>query len=107
MAVIDYYSISDNQILQELGNRLRARRLHQNITQTALAERTLVSVGTVKALEQGKGKISNLVAVLRELDALQQLDQFIPPITIRPLQMADDKNKVSTGRVRATKQENS
>jgi putative transcriptional regulator len=103
MTISDYYSASDSLILEELGHRIRALRRRNNLTQIALAERTLMAVGTIKSLEAGKGKLSTLVAVLRELGALDQLDRFIPPITISPLKMADASTRlVRTARARAT-----
>ena len=101
MTIIDYFTASDSRILQELGERLRALRLRKNITQEDLAQRALMAVGTVKALEQGKGKLSSLIAVLRELDSLQQLDQMIPANTISPLQIAAAKSKQPSLRMRA------
>jgi len=101
LAIIDYYTASDSRITQELGKRLRALRLRKNISQVELAERTLIAVGTIKSLEKGKGKLSNLIAVLRELDSLEQLDNFIPPITLSPIQIAEANLKSPTDRVRA------
>ena len=101
MTITDYYTASDSTILESLGERLRELRLRKNITQEALAERTLLSVGTIKSLEAGKGKLSTLVAVLRELGALEQLDGFIPSVTISPLQMADAGSRQSAKRARA------
>lgn len=101
MAIIDYYTATDSRILQELGNRLRALRLRKNITQEELADRALIAVGTVKSLERGKGKLSTLIAVMRELELLQQFDQFIPPETISPLQMAEANLKRPSPRLRA------
>jgi len=101
MSIIDYYTASDSVILKELGERIRGLRLRNNLTQAALAERTLLSVGTIKSLEAGKGKLSTLIAVLRELGALEQLDQFIPPIAISPLKMAEASVKLRGMRVRA------
>ena len=102
MTVIDYYTASDSTILKELGERLRKLRLRKNITQETLAESTLLAVGTIKSLEAGKGKLSTLVAVLRELGALDQLDKFIPPVTISPIKMAEASMKLPGIRVRAT-----
>ena len=102
MAFMDYYTSSDSAILIELGNRIRELRLRKNITQEDLADRTLLAVGTIKSLEAGKGKLSTLVAVFRELNVLQQLDQFIPPITISPLKMAEASIKLPGIRLRAS-----
>jgi putative transcriptional regulator len=102
MTITDYYTASDSQILKELGERLRSLRLNQDMTQEELAERALVSRSTIKSLEKGRGKLSTLVAVLRELQALQQLDQFIPPVAISPLQMAEASLKSPRTRVRAS-----
>jgi len=99
---MDFYAASDKAILKELGNRLRQLRLLKNITQEDLAERALLSVGTIKSLEAGKGRLSSLIAVLRELGALDQLDQFIPPVTISPLQVADTSAKSLDKRKRAS-----
>ncbi len=101
MAIIDYYTASDSRITQDLGNRLRTLRLRKNITQVELAERTLIAVGTIKSLEKGKGKLSSLIAVLRELGSLEQLDNLIPPITLSPIQIAEANLKTPTARVRA------
>jgi transcriptional regulator with XRE-family HTH domain len=99
---MDYYTASDSAILEALGKRIRELRLRKNITQEALAERALVAVGTLKSLEAGKGKLSTLVAVLRELGSLDQLDQFIPPVTISPLKLAEASAKMTgTARARA------
>ena len=102
MTITDYYIASDSTILKELGERLRKLRLRKNITQEALAESTLLAVGTIKSLETGKGKLSTLVAVLRELGTLDQLDKFIPPVTISPIQMAKASAKSPNKRERAT-----
>lgn len=99
---MDYYITSDSLILKHIGERIRELRLRMNITQENLAERTLLAVGTIKSLEAGKGKLSTLVAVLRELGALEQLDNFIPPVTISPIKMAEANAKQSMKRERAS-----
>lgn len=84
---MDFYAHSDKYIEQELGNRLKALRLQKNVTQQALAEATTLSLNSIKALESGRGKLSTIIAVLRELGALEQLDNFIPEISISPMQL--------------------
>lgn len=106
---MDFYSFSDKAIAQELGERLRALRLQRNITQQALAEATTLSLNSIKSLESGRGKLSTLIAVLRELQALDQLDNFIPEITISPMQVAKMQGRVrqraSGGRLKPTEKD--
>ena len=85
---MDFYSLSDRGIEDELGRRIRALRLRKNVTQKQLAEATTLSLNTIKALESGSGKLSTVIAVLRELGALDQIDNFIPEPSISPLQLA-------------------
>ncbi len=96
---MNFYSMSDKAVLAELGDRFRSMRLRKNLTQQELAERTLLSLNTIKALEAGKAKLSSVVAVLRELNQLDSIDQFIPDLGISPLQLAKLKGKT---RQRAT-----
>jgi transcriptional regulator with XRE-family HTH domain len=101
MTINDYYTVSDSTILKELGKRVRSLRLRKGITQEELGQRVLLAVGTIKSLEAGKGKLSTLVAVIRELGVLEQLDQFIPPISISPLGMAKGRGRLPKERKRA------
>lgn len=101
---MDYYALTDSDIAEQLGKRLRALRLRKNRTQGQLADRTALSVGTIQALESGRGKIENLVAVLRELSALEGIDAFLPEPQQSPLAMA--KSNRPHRRVRASKRSN-
>lgn len=85
---MDFYTLSDKYIEKELGHRIKALRLGKNITQKELAEATTLSLNSIKSLESGRGKLSTLIAVLRELGALDHLDNFIPEISISPMQLA-------------------
>jgi putative transcriptional regulator len=96
---MDLYSLSDKGIEEELGGRIRALRLRKNITQKELAEATALSLNAIKSLESGRGKLSTLIAVLRELGALDQLNSFIPEAAISPIQLAKMQGK---GRKRAS-----
>ena len=91
---MDFYALSDKAIEAALGERFKALRLRKNITQQELADATLLSLNTIKALESGSGKLSTIIAVLRELGALDQLDSFIPETTVSPMQLAKMQGKV-------------
>lgn len=88
---MNYYALSDSAIEAEIGARLRALRLRRNITQQALADAAGLSVTAIKGIESGRGRLATLIAVLRELSALEQLEHFIPEITVSPLQLARRK----------------
>jgi transcriptional regulator with XRE-family HTH domain len=90
---MDFYTLSDKGIRQELGQRLRALRLRQNISQKELATASQLSLNTIKSLESGHGKLASLIAVLRELGALDHLDNLIPDIAISPMQLAKQQGK--------------
>ena len=106
---MNYYSMTDKGIVAEIGNRIRSLRLRKNLTQQELADRTTLSVNAIKAIESGRGKLLNLIAVLRELDALFALDNFIPEPTISPIQLARQQGKrrqrASGKRLKSTKKE--
>ncbi len=90
---MDFYAMADMGIETEIGSRIRSLRLRKNYTQQQVSEATALSLNTIKALESGKGKLATLIAVLRELGALDALNSFIPEITISPLQLARKKGK--------------
>ena len=90
---MNFYTMTDQAIASELGQRIRALRLRHNRTQQQLAAATAMSLNVIKSLEAGRGKLSSLIAVLRELGALQELDQCIPPPLVSPLQLARNQGK--------------
>lgn len=71
---MDFYSLSDKYIELELGSHLNALRLQKNMTQKALAEAATLSLNSIKSLKSGRGKLSTVIAVLREPEALDHLD---------------------------------
>ncbi|MBU1640483.1 MAG: helix-turn-helix domain-containing protein [Proteobacteria bacterium] len=85
--------MTDKAIKAEIGARVKALRLRRNRTQKQVAEAAAVSLNVIKALEAGRGKLSSLIAVLRELEALDGLDQFIAAQKISPLQLAKQQGK--------------
>lgn len=102
MSLKSMQSASDLAVLGELGQRLQQQRLSRNITQRQLAERTLLSLTTIKALEAGRAKLSTLVAVLRELGLLHELDHFVEPPAVSPLALAERPKRRQRARPRRT-----
>jgi putative transcriptional regulator len=81
--------MTEDSILREIGERLRRERLNRNLTQAVLAERAGVSRIVVQRLEQGAGStLGGLIAVLRAMGLLGQLDAFLPDPGPSPIQLA-------------------
>lgn len=85
---MDIYAMTDGAIAEELGRRFRDLRLRNNVTQEQLAELTMTSVNRIKALEAGKAKLETIIAVLRELGALEDLNALLPEPGFSPIQLA-------------------
>jgi len=96
---MNYNSMSDKAIAEAMGQRIRAWRLRNNQTQQHLADATGLSLNVIKSLEAGKGKLSSVIAVLREFRLLDELDAFVREPDVSPLQLAKRQGKV---RQRAT-----
>jgi putative transcriptional regulator len=86
--------MSDKAIIKELGRRVKRKRLEQNLTQQEIADIAGISRPTVSDLERGNPfEILTLIQVLRALDALVEIDLFLPDPGISPLQLARLRGK--------------
>ena len=80
--------LSNPQIEQELGKRLKRKRLDLNLSQMEVATRSGLSRRTITAIENGEGStLTTLIALLRALNALDTLEEFLPDPGISPLAM--------------------
>ena len=87
---INYFS-SGNEIMRELGKRIKAERISMNITQSKMAELTNLSKRTISNLENGKDvSLHTLIEVLRVLGRLDGLDILVPETGIRPSSLANN-----------------
>lgn len=76
------------EILAELGDRVRRHRLNLNLDQKQTAGRAGVSVRALRSLEAGKGsQLATFIRVLKSLDALGGLDALAPAPTVSPMAM--------------------
>ncbi|MBU2915959.1 helix-turn-helix domain-containing protein [Reichenbachiella agariperforans] len=86
---MDWYSMSDQAILEEIGSFIKEHRLQQNKTQGELAKEANISRSTLSLLEKGEtGTVSILIQILRVLDQLHVLDKFHGTEQFSPLQLA-------------------
>ena len=86
---MSFIIMNNEQILTEMGKRLRRMRLNMNVSQSSLAETAGTSITSVKRLESGKNStLDALVKVLRALNCINQIDAFLPDPGISPIQVA-------------------
>lgn len=111
----DIYQLPDRTILLRIGEKLKALRLKQNITQQSLAEAANVSISTVKKIEKGEicsfDAFLRMLRTLRKLDALQQLvdeEQLSPSEYYDMVQASKTRlRKRAVGKLNQTKREES
>jgi transcriptional regulator with XRE-family HTH domain len=84
---IDYFS-STQEVLKEIGRRIKKTRIAMSVTQEEMAERTGLSKRTISNLETGKDvSLSTLIDILRAENLLQNMDLITPDEGIRPSQI--------------------
>ncbi|MFC3393760.1 helix-turn-helix transcriptional regulator [Brenneria rubrifaciens] len=81
-------SQSPAAIAEALGERLKQARLNSNLTQTEVAALAGLSRKAVLNAEKGKVQLDALVAIMEVLNLTEQLDNFLPPQAISPIQLA-------------------
>jgi transcriptional regulator with XRE-family HTH domain len=99
---MDFNTLNDRAILNEIGDRIRRYRLNQNTTQERLARKAGVSRTLIQYIETGKGgTLVGLIAILRALGMLDQFDALLPNPGPSPIQLARLEGSVrqrATGR---------
>lgn len=87
--------LADEMILSKIGQKLKAVRLKQNITQQRLAEDAGVSLSTVKKIENGEIRsFESLLRVLRMLGKLEVLQPLVEE-QLSPSEYYEMVNKAS------------
>lgn len=89
MQPIDFNFLKDPQVEEELGKRLRKRRVELGWNQTELAKTAGIGRRTVTSVENGGGcSLGTLIAILRALKALPELAKILPPEPISPVALS-------------------
>ena len=91
----NWYSESDQSLVENIGNSIRQVRLAQNISQAELASKAGVSRVTVAMCESGKKAVTlkTLIQLLRALRSLEVLYSFDYQEPISPIALADLESK--------------
>jgi transcriptional regulator with XRE-family HTH domain len=81
--------------MAELGARLRAYRLQQNVTVAHVARQSGLNKNTILNAEWGKNpRLRTIISLLRAYGRLEALDSFLPVPTISPLQLVRDQGRL-------------
>lgn len=103
---MDWNSLSNTEIISEMGSRLKDFRLQKKLTQQQLAERAGVSLFTVAQIERGKSvSVSMLIAVMRVLRLLDNLELLLPRQEVSPIELLKLQGR-KPQRIRTTRLKN-
>ena len=93
---MDYGILLNQDILSDLGNKLKQQRLNQNLSSGELAKKSGVSVRTITGFERGEKNISllTLIELLRALRLISNLSEILPELpAISPLELIEIEKK--------------
>jgi DNA-binding XRE family transcriptional regulator len=100
LANMDWNSLSNADVVKEIGNRLKKERIYKKLTQKQLAGKAGVSLFTVAQIEKGNSvSVNMLFAVIRVLRLLPNLELLLPVQPISPVALLKQTGK-ETKRVR-------
>lgn len=78
-------NLQGNAILQEITVRMKQYRIDSGLTQEEYADKSMVSLSTVRRFESGKDiSLSNLIKLLLTLRLDSNLDMLVPDCFDRP-----------------------
>ncbi len=91
-----------DDVTRELSLRFKQYRILYPMTQSELADRSMVSVSTIKRFENGEDiSLSKLIRIMKSLDLLGNTDVLVPDLGDRPSRYLDDyKPRQRAGRKR-------
>ena len=90
---MNLFGATDSAIAENIGDRLKNLRLDRNYTQKELCELTGLSIKAILNAEKGKSNIVTYIKLLRALNCLDHLENFIPKPGISPMQIVKLSSK--------------
>lgn len=98
---MDWYTLSDMELLSEFGTRIRLARMERSLTQQMLADRSGLNRSTIRDLENGRSiNMLSMMQLLRTLELLERLDLLLPGSSQSPVlaKMHQEKKRVRLSR---------
>lgn len=91
---MDFTLLDNHQIIQRISHSLKDKRLSLNLTQAQLAKKANLSLPTIKKFESGKPpSFLTLIAILRSLGEIQQLEALSPRVNPSPKEIYQAESK--------------
>jgi len=88
------YSMSNEALLRLLGTQIRQIRLNKNLSQTELGKSAGLSRSAISDIEsKGMGTMTSFIQILRALEKIEILNQFITEAPVSPIQIAKLQGK--------------
>lgn len=96
-------SAAIDQMMTEVGDSIRQLRLHRNLSQAVVAERSGISFGAYRNLESGNGAtLRSFLAVCRTFGKTDWM-RTLPPPMISPMEILRRENSLSRQRATAVR----
>ena len=95
-------AMTDAAIAQELFERLEKQRKVMQITQEEMAERVGITRKSYAAVKHGISKLSTFIAILRQLELLDNLELIATPAGRSPMEALRDGGKKSKNNYRSS-----
>lgn len=83
----DIYASSNADLIRGLGLRFKTYRIQCRLTQSEVAERTGVSVPTIRGFENGRAvnvSLQVLLSLMRAVGQLEQIEKLLPELPANP-----------------------
>lgn len=96
MSDISYIgNLGDKAVLAQIGNFIQQKRIKRDLTQQDLANQAAISRSTLSMIERGENiALITLIKILRILDMLYVLENFLVLEELSPLQLAKGETKI-------------
>lgn len=92
---MDSFLLTDQAVLDDIGDWLAQRRIDTHLTQAELARQAGVGRSTVERMEAGHStQMSSFIRVLRVLNLLEQFFKLVPRPGLSPMQLVKSRLKV-------------
>ena len=96
-------SAARDQLMTEVGDSIRQLRLHRNLSQAVIAERSGISFGAYRNLESGKGAtLRSFLAACRTLGKTDWM-RTLPPPMISPMEILRRESRPARQRATAVR----